>query len=59
MREARERGVLDMLREGTLDSEDEERLEAPHEGANSVTRTICMQEHRWGGWSDEYTWEGC
>ena len=51
-------GVLNMPRKGTTYSEDEERLEAPHGGANSFTRTICMQAHRWGRRPDGHTCDG-
>ena len=51
-------GVLNMLRKGTMDSEDEEHLEVPHGGADSVTRTIGMQAHRWGGRPDGHTFDG-
>ena len=51
-------GVLNMLRKGRMYSDDEERLEEPHRGADSVTRTIRMQAHRWGGRPDEHTCDG-
>ena len=54
----RKRGVLDMLRERTLDSEDEERLEAPHERADLVTRPICKQAQMGGTGGDGHTCDG-